>query len=61
MWILVWTTLEFGIMYNSNIGQFETYDECIYNLHEAEIQINRPWESLYCIKDLQYVIEEGYS
>ena len=51
MWFLVWVQLIQGTMIVSQLGAYETHDDCIYDMHEAEIVVNKPWEGMICIQD----------
>lgn len=57
MYMLLWIALLHGVVSPISLGEYETLEECLYNLHEAEVMINEPWEGMVCVKDIMYVTE----
>lgn len=58
MWMLLWVALLHGTLAPISLGEYETLEECLYALHEAEIMINEPWEGMVCVKDIMYATDE---
>lgn len=53
MWILLWIQLIQGTVIVTDLGEYETLEECLYDMHEAEIAINKPWEGMVCVQDVE--------
>jgi hypothetical protein len=52
LWVLVWVSLTDPVSgaWVDNFGMYQTHDECIYAMREAEIMINRVNEGMLCLQ-----------
>jgi len=52
MWLLFWIQLIQGDVPITLLGVYETHEECIYDMHEAEILIHNTFEAMVCLQDV---------
>jgi len=51
--MLLWIQLIQGTVIVTDLGEYETFEECLYDMHEAEIAINKTWEGMVCVQDVE--------
>lgn len=49
MWVLLIVTLVSEGVYVEGYGEYKTFDECIYAIHDAEITVNEINEGMLCL------------
>ena len=52
MWVLIWIAMYSPIhgLDIMDLGVYESYDDCMYEMREAEISINRTNEGMLCLE-----------
>ena len=52
MWVLIWVSLydpAYGVSVDS-LGMFPSHEDCVYEMREAEIMVNREYEGMMCLR-----------
>ena len=49
MWFLVWITMFQNDIDAIVIGEYHSLEECLYDMREAEVVINKTYESMVCV------------
>jgi hypothetical protein len=51
MWVLTLVTLLYNGIAVENLGVFDTHEECIFAMRDAEIAVYETYEGMLCLQD----------